>query len=262
VRVENAAGAQRQHDVFGELVLALAPIFLDDRFAPERTPAALDLLERLARKAIAVAGTPDTGIWETRGEPRPQTFSSLMCWVAADRMALLARRHRPAAEAEFREAARRIREDILTLGWSERLQGLTAAYGTDQLDAALLQAITLRLFDAGDPRADLAIRAVQHGLSRNGLLLRYAHDDGMGVPSAAFVICTFWLVEALARVGRVEEARAVMNAALQLRSPLGLLSEDCDTESRRLLGNYPQAYSHVGLIHAAFAASPSWSDVL
>jgi len=262
VRVENAAGTQTQHDVYGEMVLALAPIFWDDRFAPERTPSVWALLERLARKAIAVAGTPDAGIWEYRGLDRPQTFSSLMCWVAADRMAALARRHNPPAEIEFRLAALRIRDEIFSRGWNTDIASLVGHYDGTDIDAAMLQAIPLRLFDAGDPRADLTIRAVQKALQHDGLLLRYAHDDGLGTPKSAFLICTFWLVEALAHVGREAEATATMQKALQLLSPLGLLSEDYALDSKQLLGNFPQAYSHVGLINAAFAASPSWSSVL
>jgi GH15 family glucan-1,4-alpha-glucosidase len=262
VRVDNAAGRQRQHDVYGEMVLALAPVFMDDRFAPERTPSAWSLLERLARKAIAVAGSPDAGIWEFRGGDHLQTFSSLMCWVAADRMTTLARRHNPPAEIEFRLASLRIRDEILARGWNVETGSLVSTYDGNGLDAALLQAIPLRLFDKGDPRAELTIRAVQKGLQRNGLLLRYAHDDGFGPPHSAFLICTFWLVEALAHVGRASEATTVMTEALKLLSPLGLLSEDFASESRQLLGNFPQAYSHVGLINAAFAASPAWSEVL
>jgi GH15 family glucan-1,4-alpha-glucosidase len=262
VRVENAAGAQRQHDVYGEMVQALAPIFLDDRFGPERTPSVWALLERLARRAIAVAGTPDAGIWEVRGAQQTQTFSSLMCWVAADRMASLSRRHNPQVEAEFRTAALRIRDEILARGWSTGLDSLVSTYDGTQLDAALLQAIPLRLFDQGDPRADQTIRAVQRGLMRDGLLMRYTYDDGFGAPHSAFLICTFWLVEALAHVGRTAEATAAMNEALKLASPLGLLSEDFAVDTQQLLGNFPQAYSHVGLINAAFAASPSWSEIL
>ena len=262
VRVENAAGLQRQHDVYGEMVLALAPVFLDDRFAPERTPSVWQLLERLARKAVTVAGSPDAGIWEARRPDRPQTFSSLMCWVAADRMATLARRHNPPMEVEFRLAALRIRDEIMARGWNGDLASLVATYDGSDLDAALLQAIPLRLFDKGDPRAELTIRAIQKGLQRNGLLLRYASDDGLGQPHSAFLICTFWLVEALAPVGRAAEATTTMNEALKLASPLGLLSEDFAPESKLLLGNFPQAYSHVGLINAAFAASPSWSEIL
>jgi GH15 family glucan-1,4-alpha-glucosidase len=262
VRVGNAAAGQVQHDVYGELLLALAPIYLDDRFAPGRSPQTLELLERLASKAIAVAGKPDAGIWEIRGDCQPHTFSSLMCWVAADRMAHLAKRYRPSDERPFRDAAAHLRDEIITRGWNPALGSLVSTYDGSDLDAALLQAVTLRLFDPGDPRAASTIRAIRGGLARNGLLQRYKRDDGFGVPKSAFLICTFWLVEALTRIGEMAEARATLDKALEALSPLGLLSEDVDVDAHELRGNFPQAYSHVGLIHAAFAASPSWDDVL
>src|SRR4051812_49159639 len=121
VRLGNAAALHQQHDVFGEMVLALAPIFLDDRFSEERSPETLRLVERLARKAISVVGKPDAGIWEYRTEWKPQTFSSLMCWAAADRMAIIANRHRPSLAAEFRGAADRIRGEVVANAWSPAL---------------------------------------------------------------------------------------------------------------------------------------------
>jgi GH15 family glucan-1,4-alpha-glucosidase len=262
VRVGNAAALQSQHDIFGEMVLALAPIYLDDRFEAERSPAVLELLERLARRAIELAGTPDAGIWEHRSPARPRTFSNLMCWAAADRMALVAARHAPAHEQDFRRAADRIRGELVERAWCEDLGTFTGTYGGRDLDAALLQIPILRLLPPRHPRLLATIDALQRGLSREGWLMRYRDDDGLGLPDVPFVLCTFWLVEALAIVGRAEEATALMERALGALSPLGLLSEDYDAGERRLWGNFPQAYSHVGLIHAAFYASPRWSDVL
>jgi GH15 family glucan-1,4-alpha-glucosidase len=262
VRVGNAAFSQRQNDVFGEMVLALSPVFLDERFSAERSPATLELLGRLARKAIAVAGTPDAGIWEYRSGFRVQTFSSLMCWAAADRMANVAARCCRDQEADLRSAASRIREEILAKAWSAEAGSFAATYGGRDLDAALLQAASLRLLASDDPRLLKTVEAVRRELSRGDWLVRYRTDDGFGAPTVAFVLCTFWLVEALAILGRSLEARALLERALTVSSPLGLLSEDCDVDDRRLWGNFPQAYSHVGLIHAAFAASPRWSEVL
>ena len=264
VRVGNAASTHRQHDVFGELVLALSPIFLDERYAAERSDATLNLLIRLARKAIAVVGTPDAGIWEYRTEWRPQTFSSLMCWAACDRVTRVVARHQPALVAEFRDAAENIRTQILRHAWSPKRSSLVSSYNGDDLDASLLQAITLRLLPPDDPRMLSTLTAIQDGLSmgKECWLRRYAADDGFGIPTSAFLICSFWLIEALARCGRTDEARAAMTQALSAMSPLGLLSEDYDPLKRRLWGNFPQAYSHVGLIHAAFAASPGWTEIV
>jgi GH15 family glucan-1,4-alpha-glucosidase len=262
VRIGNAAAKQRQHDVFGEMVLALSPVFLDDRFSAERSRETLDLLHRLARKAISVAGTPDTGIWELRSGSQPQTFSSLMCWAAADRMAGVLDRCRVAGSHELREAADRIRTEIIKKTWNDTKGTFVATYEGVGLDASLLQMAILRMLPADDSRLRATIDVVWRELARDGWLLRYKVDDGFGVPTVAFVMCTFWLVEALVAVGRTVQARQVLEQSRGALSPLGLLSEDFEVDRARMCGNFPQAYSHVGLIHAAFAASPKWSDVL
>jgi GH15 family glucan-1,4-alpha-glucosidase len=262
VRVGNAAAAHQQHDVYGELVLALTPIFVDDRFEQERSESTFRLVEGLARKALSVVGTPDAGIWEYRKAWQPQTFSSLMCWAAGERMGRIAQRHRPAHAAEFQQAAARIHEEILARGWSEKRGSFVGEYGGEHLDAALLQMAPLRFLPRNDPRLLATVHAIREDLARDGWLMRYRNDDGLGAPSVAFVICTFWLVEALAACGEPAAAREIMQRASDVLSPLGLMSEDCEVASRRLWGNFPQAYSHVGLIHAAFAASPRWTDFL
>lgn len=262
VRVGNAAALQTQHDIFGEMVLALAPVFLDERFSAERSPASYALLERLVRKAIAVAGTPDAGIWEYRMEQKPRTFSSLMSWAAADRMANIAGRYSPEHAAEFRSAADQIHRQIVDKAWNPGLGAFVATYGDNDLDASLLEMAGLRFLPPNDERMQGTINAIWKNLSQDGWLLRYRTDDGFGRPTVAFILCSFWLVEALAAVGRIGEAREVMKHVLGNCSPLGLLSEDCETATRRMWGNFPQAYSHVGLIHAAFSASPRWADIL
>jgi len=250
------------NDIFGEIVLALAPIFHDDRFSAERTPAALDLIWRLAARAATVAGTPDRGIWEYRRDPTPQTFSTLMCWAAVDRAAAIAERFSPDKTQALRDAADRIRNELADQAWSATRQAFCGAYRSNQLDASLLQMVPLRLFPRDDAKLLSTIDAIRDGLSHNGWLMRYRDDDGLGMPAAAFVLCTFWQIEALALVGRQAEARDLMNAARTLGSPLGLIAEHYDTVRHCMSGNFPQAYSHVGEIRAAFAASPRWLDVL
>jgi len=262
VRIGNAAAKHLQHDVYGEMVLALTPIFLDERMGEERSPAALKLIQGLARTAISLAGVPDAGIWEYRTEWKPQTFSSLMCWAAADRMARIADLHAPAGAGEFRSAAGRIHAQICELGWNVTKGSFVGHYGGEDLDASLLQMAGLRFLPEGDPRLHSTIDVINRDLTRDGWLLRYQLNDGFGTPTVAFVICTFWLVEALAAAGRRTEARNVFDRIRGAVSSLGLLSEDYDARTRRMWGNFPQAYSHVGLIHAAFAASPSWAEVL
>lgn len=262
VRVGNAAARHTQNDIFGEMLLALAPVFLDERFHAERSRATLDLLVRLTRKAISVAGTPDAGIWEYRTEWKTTTFSTLMCWAAADRMALVAASHAPQLVAEFRSAAARIHAELVAGAWNEELQSFVGHYGGNDLDASLLQMASLRLLPAGDPRLRQTIDAIWRKLDNQGWLQRYSHDDGFGQPSVAFVLCSFWLVEALAATGRDVEAQEVMERVHSALTPLGLMSEDYHPQTRRMWGNFPQAYSHVGLIRAAFVASPRWGDIL
>jgi GH15 family glucan-1,4-alpha-glucosidase len=261
VRVGNGAGLQRQNDIFGETALALSPVFLDERFQDEQSPATLGLLTRLARKGLAVAGTPDAGIWEVRAEAHTRTFSSLMSWAAADRVAAVLQRHKPAQAAEFLAGAERVRDQVLRGAWSPVHGAFTSTYGGSGLDASLLQMAPLRFLPPVDPRLGSTVDAIATGLGREGWIWRYAADDGLGTPQVAFVLCTFWLVEALAVLGRAPEARRVLEHALAALTPLGLLSEDYDLRGERW-GNFPQAYSHVGLIRAAFAASPAWSEIL
>lgn len=262
VRVGNAAASQKQNDVFGEMVLALCPAFLDARFRGEQTSEVLDLLERLARKAEAVAGTEDAGIWEFRTKSHAQTFSSLMSWAAADRMALVAGAHRPSLGAHFTDAAKRLHAEIVKRAWNTTKQSFVAYYDGSELDASLLQLVSLRFLPPDDPRLASTIDAVIRELTDEGWLLRYRAADDFGVPEVAFTLCTFWLAESLARISRKSEARDIYERARKAMSPLGLLSEDYAVRTGRMWGNFPQAYSHVGLIHAAFACSPSWSEII
>lgn len=262
VRIGNGAAKQPQNDIFGEMVLALSPVFLDERHSAERSAATLSLISRLARKAISVAGLPDAGIWELRTEWQPQTFSTLMCWAAAERMARVSARHSPADQSEFREAATRIRAEIEQKAWSAEVGSFVATYGGTDVDASLLQMASLSLFPPDDPRLRSTIDAITHSLSQDGWLLRYRVDDGFGKPKVAFIICTFWLADALAHTGRIDEARVVLSRVKAAMSPLGLLAEDYEPSSLRMWGNFPQAYSHVGLIHAAFSTAPPWSTIM
>jgi GH15 family glucan-1,4-alpha-glucosidase len=262
VRIGNAAALHSQNDIYGEMVLALTPIFLDERLSAERSPVALQLIEELARKAISMTGLPDAGIWEYRTEWKPQTFSSLMCWAAADRMARIMDRHAPAHAAEFSSAADRIRAEIIAQSWSAGRGSFVGHYGGGDLDASLLQMVRLHFLPAGDPMLISTIDAIHKDLSMGDWLQRYSLNDGFGRPSFAFIICTFWLIDALAGIGRRDEARAMFDRTHGALSRLGLLSEDYDPAEPRMRGNFPQTYSHVGLIHAAFVASPQWAEVL
>jgi GH15 family glucan-1,4-alpha-glucosidase len=262
VREGNGAVHHVQNDVYGEMVLAVAPAFLDERFSPDDKRPALDLLVRLARKAMSVAGKPDASIWELRTKWEPQTFSGLMCWAGVDRVRRVAQRHAPSLVSELGDGAARIHVELMENAWSPELGAFVSSYGGREPDASLLQMATLRFLPLDHPRLIATIDAIQRDLDRGGWLQRYQRDDGFGQPAVAFVICTFWLIEALAIIGRAAQAEELLTRTLSALSPTGLLAEDWDPSTRQLRGNYPQAYSLVGLIHAAFAASPSWSEVL
>jgi len=262
VRVGNGAATQQQNDVFGEMVLALAPVFLDERFTHDQTDLVLGLLKRLTRKAGQVAGTPDAGIWEFRTRSTPQTFSSLMSFAAADRMTLICERRGSPDADEYRALANRLRNEIISRSWNNQKNTFVSIYDGSDLDAALLQIVGLRLLPRDDGRLSATVDAIIADLSKDGLLLRYRAPDDFGTPDVAFTLCTFWLVEALASLGRLTEAREFLDRARLTKSQLGLFSEDYDTQNKRMWGNFPQGYSHVGLIHAAFAASREWPDMV
>jgi GH15 family glucan-1,4-alpha-glucosidase len=262
VRIGNAAVSHAQHDIYGEMVLALAPIYFDERFTAERSPATLDLLHRLGERALEVAGTPDAGLWEYRSGWREHTFSTVMSWAAAERTGRIGRLMRQSWGGAMTEAADDLRQKLLARTWNAEIGSFTVSPGDLGLDAALLQLPSLRLLAPEDPRLHATVDLTRTALDRDGWLLRYQTDDGFGVPKVAFTLCTFWLAQALAVLGRKDEAREVLKRIQQAPSPLGLWSEDVDPSTNRLWGNFPQAYSHVGLIHAAFAAAPNWAEML
>jgi GH15 family glucan-1,4-alpha-glucosidase len=267
VRVGNGAALHKQHDVFGEMVLALTPMFLDARFRDHVTAPVLDLVTRLARKAILVAGQPDAGIWEYRTEWRPQTFSTLMCWSAADRMAHIARRHRPALETEFRTAAVLIEREVSARAVDPTRDTLVADYGGKEVDAALLQAVTLRLLRRERSSSARDGRRPSSGGPRAGRLATPLprSTTASDVPTVAFTFSArCGCVEALVR-GRpqTDEAReaAWPEAARRIRRASRSPGRRRRSERRgRMWGNFPQAYSHAGLVHAAFAVSPRFWD--
>ena len=168
----------------------------------------------------------------------------------------------PGQVAAFRAAASRIHGEILAKSWNPALGSFVSSYEGQDLDASLLQMASLRFLPREEARLVSTVETLRRELNLDGWLRRYRSDDGFGRPAVAFVLCEFWLVEALAALGRTSEAREVLGKILSASSPLGLLSEDFDPAASRMWGNFPQAYSHVGLIRAAFAASPRWEEIL
>lgn len=251
VRIGNAAYAQNQHDLHGEMVLCIETILTDPRVVWE-DPSLAPLLERLVTEAIAASVVEDTGLWEYRTLPRHYTFSKAMCWVAAHRGAELAECFgMPEPARQWKIWADAERERILKHAYHEELGYFTQALDGQFPDASNLLLPQIGLVDPMDPRFRSTVRAYERLLAPDGLMLRYKHVDDFGHTTSAFSICSFWWVEALAMMGEVDEAVALFRRLEKYANPLGLFSEDIDPATGALLGNFPQAYTHVGLIHAA-----------
>jgi GH15 family glucan-1,4-alpha-glucosidase len=204
---------------------------------------------------------PDAGLWELRGNKRIHTFSSLMCWAACDRLARIAgqlglsERHR-----YWADHAAKIHLTICTRAWNPQLKAFASTFDGDRLDASLLLLAELQFLPATDIRFQQTVRAIETKLRRGDFLLRYDEHDDFGFPETAFVVCTQWWVLALAALGETERARSIFEKLLNVRSPLGLMSEDVIPETGERWGNYPQTYSMVGLIQCALRLSRPWED--
>jgi alpha,alpha-trehalase len=251
VRIGNGAFDQRQNDVFGA---ALDSVLLHSRRS-QRLPRRLwPLVQAQAECAKAVWPHPDQGIWEARGKPRQYVSSKLMCWVALDRAAQLASiRGETELAAGWAQTAAEIKSDILEHGIDKR-GVLRQHYDTDALDASTLLAAIFGFLPGEDARLRATVLAVADELSENGFVLRYRTDqtdDGLSGKEGSFMICSFWLVSALAVVGETQRARDLMERLVKATSPLGLYAEEFDVDTGRHLGNFPQAFSHLALVEAA-----------
>jgi GH15 family glucan-1,4-alpha-glucosidase len=251
VRIGNGAFDQRQNDVFGAVLDA---ILLHTRRS-QRLPRRLwPIVEAQAKCATAVWRDPDQGIWEARGKPQHYVSSKLMCWVALDRAAKLAEiRGAPELSATWRATAEEIHADILAHGVSDR-GVLRQHYETDALDASTLLAALFWFLPGDDTRLRKSVLAIADELTENGYVLRYRTDetdDGLSGKEGTFLICSFWLVSALAIIGEQQRAVDLMERLLRIASPLGLYAEEYDVETGHHLGNFPQAFSHLALIEAA-----------
>ena len=250
VRIGNAAYAQKQHDVWGAL---LDSVYLHMKAGEYLNDEDWENLERQVEEAVARWRQPDHGIWEVRGEPRHFTTSKIMCWVACDRGArLAAAMGRTEVVDRWSAAAEEIRADVLANGVNA--EGvLVQSYGSDVLDASLLLAVLLRFLPADDERIRATVLAIANELTEHGMVRRYPvaeTDDGVGGDEGTFVMCSFWLVSALVEIGEAVRADELLDLLLTRASPLGLYAEQLDPASGRLLGNFPQAFSHLALINA------------
>jgi len=251
VRIGNGAFDQRQNDVFGAV---LDSILLHTRRS-DRLPRRLwPIVKSQAECATAVWREPDQGIWEARGKPQHYVSSKLMGWVALDRASKLAEaRGDTDLTATWRATADEIKDDILAHGVDKR-GVLRQHYDTDALDASTLLAAIFGFLPPDDKRLRASVLAIANELTENGFVLRYRTgetDDGLSGKEGTFLICSFWLVSALAIIGEEQPARDLMERLLRVASPLGLFAEEFDVDTGRHLGNFPQAFSHLALIEAA-----------
>jgi GH15 family glucan-1,4-alpha-glucosidase len=255
VRVGNGAWEQTQLDVYGELLNSL---HLYRAQLGELHPEIQRFVADLANTAARRWRETDAGMWEMRGEPRHHLSSKVLCWVALDRALALAPQLGMHAEVERWTAERdEIRDAVLTRGWSEARQAYAQSFDSDKLDAAQLLMPILGFLPATDARMRATIDAIADELTEDELVLRYRNDEGLNADGLAgeegtFVICSFWLVSALAQAGAVDRAEALFDKLVAYANDLGLLAEEIDTASGELLGNFPQAFSHIGLITAAW----------
>jgi GH15 family glucan-1,4-alpha-glucosidase len=250
VRVGNGAHQQRQLDIYGEVIDA-AYLYHTRMRQPIR-PDMWEMLQYMADQTAERWREPDNGIWEVRGGQRHFLYSKLLCWVALDRaVQLSARDNLPGNTKRWKSTRDEIRRVILTEGYNEKIGAFTQALNDTALDASALTITQLGFLPATDARVISTVNKIQEGLTSHGLVYRYLADDALPGGEATFALCSFWLVDCLAQCGRIEEARALFERITGYANDLGLLSEEIDPVSRQLLGNYPQGFTHLGLIRSA-----------
>ena len=257
VRIGNAASRTRQNDIFGEVLNTIHLYYI--KYQMEPMPEEMwSLVKFMVRTSAREWANRDAGIWEYRHRRRHFTHSKLLSWVAVDRgVDIASRLGRHPIVAEWAPVARTIREDILERGWNQKVGAFTQAYGSQALDVAILQAERLGFIEPADPRWISTVRACQQSLCSNGYTFRYTSADDFGVPKSAFIIATLWMAKALETIGEYGTARSFFENMLARANHLGLLSEDVDIATGELLGNFPQAYSHMAVINAAHQLSRS-----
>lgn len=260
VRSNNQAAEHIQNDVYGEMILAILPLYLDERFADLRTPDLDRIVEYLGKLCERSIDVPDAGLWEIRGGMQIHSFTNLICATALRSLERLRAEGllEGVREKEWKKAADRAEAAIHA---ATREGSIRNGPTDDSFDSSLLQAANLGFPDEALVRGTVA-RVKKELAFEKGYLYRYKRTDDFGTPESAFMICSFWLIQALAEIGETEEALDLMKTVMGAGNHVMLFSEHFDPKTRTQLGNFPQAYSHVGLINAAFAVSPEWPQYL
>lgn len=261
VRIGNAAVHQDQHDVYGSIIMAATPMFFDRRLPRPGDEALFRSIEPLGVHAAKLALQPDAGIWEFRGRKQVHTHSAAMCWAGCQRLEAIAGHLGLADRAQYWGAvAAKLGEEVLQQAWNPKRKAFSGAFGGEDLDASSLLLAELGLIAPDDPRFVSTVNAIERELRRGFHVMRYVAADDFGLPETAFLICRFWLIDAMWEIGRRDEARDMFIDALKLRNRYGLLSEDVHPVTGKLWGNFPQTYSMSGLILTAIKLSRSWGD--
>lgn len=261
VRVGNQAFEHSQHDTYGNIILGSAQAFFDQRLEIAVGMTEFQRLEKVGEQAFALHDKPDAGLWELRSRARVHTSSSVMCWAGCDRLAKIAAHFGISERAVFwRHRAERIKKTVLEQAWSEKRGAFVESFGGHTLDASVLLMSEVGFIKATDPLFISTVEQLEKTLARGPFMLRYEEADDFGVPETSFNVCAFWRVDALARIGRIDEAREIFEELLATRNAHGLMSEDTDFKDRSAWGNFPQTYSMVGIINGAMRLSKSWEE--
>lgn len=261
VRIGNAAYMQRQNDIYGILMDVIYEQLMKFSNDIENGEELWNITKGIVWIVDRHWREPDKGIWEFRGEDRHFTFSKVLCWVAVDRAIKVAKtfgKHRKIEK--WKSLEQEIKADIHQNAWNEDLNSFVQSYGSRHLDASVLLMESYGFIEARDPRYVSTVKAMEVGLSNDGLLYRYRNEDDFGLPSSSFTVCTFWFIDSLFKIGEEEKALEQFKRLLGYGNHLGLFSEDLDFKTKRLLGNFPQAYSHLALIQCAINFSMKGSE--
>jgi GH15 family glucan-1,4-alpha-glucosidase len=261
VRVSNQAAEQAQHDVYGSAILAATHVFFDRRLTHQGDESLFYRLEPLGERARRLYNQPDAGIWELRGSQHIHTFSAVMCWAGCERLARIATQLGLTERADcWNQRARVLHTEIMERAWNAKLGTFVATFDGDTLDASLLRLNELFFVADDDPRFVATVRAIGRDLKRGDFVFRYVTPDDFGTPENAFLVCTFWYVNALHAIGDRDEARKTFEDLLACRNRHGLLAEHIDPRTKEQWGNFVQTYSMVGLILSAIRLSQRWDQ--
>lgn len=253
VRIGNAAYFQRQHDIVGVLMDIIYQDFEHYSISTDRSEELWTIVRAVMHAIEQHWHEADKGIWEIRGEEQHFVFSKVLVWAGADKGVKIAKiLKKEKYIAPWEKLRGKLKDDIMTNGWNEEVQAFTQSYGSTNMDAANLLIESYGFIDAKDPKYINTVLKTKEELLNDGLMYRYKNEDDFGLPSSSFTICTFWMIQSLYKIGHKEEAKDLFKTLLSYSNHLGLFSEDIDFKTKRLLGNFPQGYSHLALIETAY----------